>query len=225
MIGDLLLSAFNDGKSYQPLNIPTNEDVNHLVPEILWRLVSGLKSKIILLNSRFALAWSGSEIAARTVLTELQDSIVEDEFTIQDILDFLDGVNYLGKQELYLTGIVLQKLDSATVTIRFAWDHEKNWNSSTYRSDIFGEVYAGGSGADDLVNTLKNIQSELKTSRDTTSSEQAILITLSLLGHLQGQQTRKAQGLTSMYGGGYELITLLDGKLKKLMILHTIFGK
>ena len=216
LIGDLLLSAFNDEKNYQPFNIPTCEDVNRLVPKILWRLVTGLQSKIILLNSQLALSWSGSEIAARTVLKELRHSIIEDEFTIQNIHDFLDSINDLGKQELYLTGMALQKLDNGTATARFAWDHEKKWNSTIYRSDVFGEVYAGGSGGDDLITTLKNIGTKPKASRDTNSAEQAILMTLSVLGHLQGQQMRKSQGLTSMYGGGYELITLLDGKLKKI---------
>lgn len=215
LIGDLLLSSFKDGKNYESFNIPTCEDVNSIVPDVLWRIVSGLQSKIILVNSRFALAWAGSEIAARAVLVDIR-SIIVGEFTFSDIYKFIDGIDYLGTQELYLTGIVLEKVDSGVAVIKFGWDHEKKWDSYKFETKVFGEVYAGGSGCDDLEALLKNHHGASKASCEINSTENAILTTLSVLGHLTGQQIRMSQGFSSMYGGGYELVTILDGKLKKI---------
>jgi len=216
LIGDLMVSGFNDEKNYKPFNTPASEDVNNLVPKILWRMVKGLKSKVLLINNRLAVGWAGSEIAARTVLTELSGSIDENNFSIKDVYDFIDSIDDLGKQELSLTGVVLESTPDGVAICRFSWDYDKKWGLPQYSSDVFSTIYGSGSGFEDFVDTLKSIKNKPIQNREINVAEQAITLSLSVLGHMQGQQMRKSSGLSEMYGGGYELVTILNGELKKI---------
>ena len=216
LIGDLMVSGFTDEKNYKPFNTPASEDVNNLVPKILWRMVKGLKSKVLLINNRLAVGWAGSEIAARTVLTELSGSIDENNFSIKDVYDFIDSIDDLGKQELSLIGVVLESTPDGIAICRFSWDYDKKWGLPQYSSDVFSTIYGSGSGFEDFVDILKSIKNKPIPNREINVAEQAITLSLSVLGHMQGQQMRKSLGLSEMYGGGYELVTILNGELKKI---------
>jgi hypothetical protein len=66
LLGDLLLSSPTDGMQYQPFVTPLHSDPNK---EMHGRagcikagsIAVGLRQKVILLNKRLAIAWSGFE--------------------------------------------------------------------------------------------------------------------------------------------------------------------
>ncbi len=216
LIGDLLVSSFNDEKNYEPLNIPTCDNVNAIVPPETWNFVSSLQRKLVLLNDRLAIAWAGNLYAAKAIIKELRDQLDVDTFTIDDVIRLIDGIDGIGKQDLFLAGIALERLGDEITIANFAWDHEHKWKSPHIETQAFGDVYAGGSGRDDLAAVLGEFKSLPEFSHEANPLEKAVLITLYVLGYLTGQQSRVSQGLSSMYGGGFELITLIDGKLQKV---------
>lgn len=215
LIGDIMISCPSKGKSYKNFKIPTYYDVNRDVPEYLGYIVTGLKQKVIILNKYFSVAWAGAEIAAKTVIEELIEEFGDKGPTINELFNYFKNVDYLNGLQLYLTGIVvLQRHGEHTVLYRFAWDSDLGWNSNKYSTNELGDVYAGGSGRSDFEKLTDGMHMNLNVK--TTPAVKAITASFSLISQLKGHQMRIGAGLSMLYGGGYELVTLLDGELKKI---------
>ena len=215
LIGDIMISSPSHGKSYKPYNIPTHADVNNNLPDYVeGYMVSSLKQKVILINKNLAIAWAGNEIAARTVIKDINEMLADKEPAIDKILNFFEKIDYLGNMQLYLTGIVLQRYDDKIACLRFAWDSDLGWNSGKYTTQELSEIYVGGSGCDDFKNIVRDMR--ILQSRQMTPTEKAIITSLSIISQLTGHQMRTGAGLPMFYGGGFELVTLLDGELQKI---------
>src|SRR4030043_1065170 len=215
LIGDLLLSSTNDGISPAPLNVPTASDVNKYVSGSSGRIVTGLKQKVIMINDAFAVAWGGRLRTARTVIRDIEELIDEKgQLSIAELLTFLNNVDYLMGEPLYLTGIMIDRRDCVKVDL-FSWDSQNGRLSRVFRRTPFGDVYMGGSGADDL----KNLMSKLNVKENDqalTPIQKAHLTALTIVGTITGQQLRWGQGFDAFYGGGFEIVTFNNGKLQKM---------
>lgn len=214
LIGDLMISRPSKGESYKPFKIPTYDDVNRDVPDYLGYVVSGLKQKVILLNRNLAIAWVGDVIAAITVVKEINKTFSNADITISELINYLGNIDYLGNLQLYITGLVLQKHDEKIACCRFAWDSHLGWESNKFLTQELGKVYAGGTGSYDFENIVTGMH--VHPSTQATSAKKAITTSLSIISQLTGHQMRTGAGLPVLYGGGYELVTLLDGELRKI---------
>lgn len=211
LVGDLMLSREWIDSS---MNIPTCTDVNRLFPVNVSRKVLGLKQKVVVINKNLALAWSGDLDYAIKVITNINNKAAKDGLTIANIKQFLNSQHYDGKGTLYLTGLLFDENQSAVA--RFGWQSRKGFFTNSDKNEVLGEIYVGGSGQVDFLALAKNLPKDARSIATGNGIETPICFSLSILGQLTGQQMRLGTGLTSYYGGGYEIVTLENGELKKI---------
>jgi len=219
LLGDLAISEPARGHP-APFDIPTQRDVNRLLPP--WRLISGLTQKLVLLSGNIAVAWAGSELAARLVIKDLQQRASGPHFDDDALFRYLHDSEYFDRElrtlGLSLLGLVLRP---GGRVIRFAWDREHGQIPRLFppiaHDDIFGEVYAAGSGSGDLLQRLKQgLQVVSADAGDAARRQASHLLMQSLVGLLLSEQVRSGFGIDSYWGGGLELIGVVDGELRKI---------
>jgi hypothetical protein len=155
LLGDLLLSG--DERDPDLVRVPSIGPVTNVFPRGSGYTITGLKQKLAVLHPDVAMAWAGSYIGARSVADELKTLVSQREVTPDYISGFLEDVekdNTLGNLSLIV--LVTDRTSRIVHTIPV-----RVW---FYQSDHYGGVYVGGTGHQDIVSILKNIErSELAT--------------------------------------------------------------
>lgn len=117
--------------------------------------------------------------------------------------------------DLYLTGLgIVEQSGSTTATCQFAWDSDLGWESRKESIEHYGDCYVGGSGGDMFCNLLQN--GEFVFTSHAPSLEKAIVLSLSHLTTLVGDQLRRGSGVKLLFGGGFEVATLLGNQIQKI---------
>lgn len=216
LVADLLLSRwFESRPNAQRFNVPTLHDVNSLIPEEWGSMVVGLRQKISVFSGKLALAWAGSEIAARMAFCEFESRIPHEELSLERVKSTLESLD-LGKADLFVAGFLLKTVEPGVhAVMRFAWDSANGWLEPTTVHPKFGPIYAGGSGARDVVRVLGTM-SHRNTSRVGTPAEAAMLNSVAVTSILSGEQMRAQEGLYALYGGGFEFATVVNGEVVKV---------
>jgi hypothetical protein len=151
----------------------------------------------------------GLALKAECVIKDLNDHIAEIGYCSLGIQKFLNQRGQYCKK-LYLSLLLIS--DNSDV-IRFSWT---NTRGEHFSSNLFGECLVGGSGASEFINIIHSEEQKLaRYSRTFTPCENAILLTAGLIARLSGEQARRGSGLASLYGGGFEMVTVFGGKLVK----------
>ena len=217
LIGDLMLSYECDGRAYRPFNIPSHDDVNYKNSDATGYLICGLTQKVNMVTNNLAAAWAGTLRDATDVLVQLQNEAIKPNFSTSELCTFFNEQSLRSDLNLYITGILVEKGEGGSNKIvRFAWDSDTGWNSPIFESSLFKECYIGGSGSDDLRNVFSTYIPDFpKSSREMNPLEMSLSMTFSAVGVLIGDQMRCSKGLCDLYGGGFELVTFMNGRLKK----------
>jgi hypothetical protein len=213
LVGDIMISIPASALPMRPFNIPTHGNVNvRAVPET-GRMVSALVQKVNLLTPQLTFAWSGRSICAQSVFREILEQ--EEPATFGNLVRVLDGRRGEAGMELYLTGLHLSEIEGGrSKVVRFAWDSGGGWESRKDSIPGYGDCYIGGTGADALQSVLHDAVGRLPAK--TPSLESAICMTLARLGLLAGDQMRTGAGIERLFGGAFEIATLLAGELRKV---------
>ena len=214
LVGDIMISAPANGQKTTPFNIPTHGNVNARLPPTSKQIVSGLVQKAIILSPRLALAWSGTQIYALSVIREILQR--NPRPTFRDVASVLDERRGEAGMDLYVTGICLKEAKGEALPIfRFAWDSDNGWEGQKHVLPKYGDCYAGGRGAAAFLRLLGDAISSLPT--QTPALESAICLSLGHLGKLAGDQMRSGAGIErSFFGGAFEIVTLRAGQLQKI---------
>lgn len=214
IVGDLMISNEMIPKRLaKPFNIPTAVDVNRLIPITVWNTVSGLKQKVVVINKNIALAWAGNLNDAAKIIANVNQKAAKEDLSLDKILNFLETQREEVDDILYLTGVLTDDVKRAVA--RFAWRSDKGFDTKSYNNELLGEIYVDGTGKDDFLAIAGRLHGNVRSSSTGNTLESAICLSLSMAGQLTGQQMRLGTGLTNFYGGGYELVTLENGELKK----------
>jgi hypothetical protein len=213
LVGDIMVRSPTSTMKAAPFNIPTSENVNALLPLMSNWLVSSLVQKVSLLTPRLAIAWAGSRHDANSIFHDILERSRSP--TLDDVLSVLEGRQHESGRGVYLTGLSLgEGVSGQRPIVRFAWDSNRGSSTDRLFFPDYGECYAGGTGATAFWNLLRSTRVEQPD--DTPPLEAAICASLSHLGRLSGDQMRNGSGLDRFYGGGFELVTFLDGELRKI---------
>lgn len=217
IIGDLMLSSWSEKPpATLPFNIPTIPDVNAKIPLEWGSLVVGLRQKIVVLDDTFAIAWAGSFLAARVVVRELNELIVKGPLRFEQIQEVLNKAE-LGTQDLFIAGLLVQReYSDRLVVTRFSWDTNAGWTKLNPQVRGLDPIYMGGSGESDLVKVMSAATTSLGNSAPPSSCATAISVAISMTNLLSGEQSRTASGVSALYGGGFEVATIIDGRISKV---------
>ena len=213
LVGDIMISAPARGRTTLPFNIPTHGNVNARAIPVTDRMVSSLVQKATLITPQLAISWADREMAVRSVIRDILDRSRSPTF--EDVESVLNARRGEPGMDLYLAGIFLgeARLEGRPFNL-FAWDSENGWESQRNHFPEFGVCNAGGTGAQAFLGALANPVSQL--SAQMPDQEYALCLTLSHLARLAGDQIRTGAGISRLFGGAFEIVTLLNDHLQKL---------
>jgi hypothetical protein len=216
LLADLLISQWFDAPpKASRYNVPTLHDVNSMIPHEWGWTVVGLRQKVSVFGNKLALAWAGSQLAARSAFREIEHEVLEGEVPLERIRTILEALD-LGQLDLFVAGLLVKTIEPGTHLVRrFAWDSADGWLEPTAVHPQIGAIYTGGSGGQDALRVLQTM-AQRNISRSTTPTEIAMLTSISVTNILSGEQMRAGEGIYSLYGGGFEFATVVNGEVVKV---------
>jgi hypothetical protein len=218
LLGDLMVSLWQaNPPDYRPFHIPTMDNVNSLLPREWGVTICGLTQKLVRIDDRLGLGWSGSEIAARAAIRELVDRSKECPLTINSLKDVLDGLDLGSGLDLVVTGLLLNPRESGSVVVtRFSWDYSRKQMVAPTKIPGLGDVYLTGTGAPAFLDFCDDLTHHMKSSTGGMPRSHARAFASAVGAFLAGQQMRMAAGVWEQFGGGFEVITVDAGRITKV---------
>jgi hypothetical protein len=201
LLGDLLISSRGATKSKQ---LPTNTiDITQYL-DTNSSLAVDLHQKIYIINANVAIALAGivSEMTAFlkefTIRCSYYDPI--DEAGIRKFIEDYDFSNMFKHSAFF---ILLMKPDGTMISVKQFWSPKELWK--TTNSEIFEEVYACGTGADDFLHHTSE-QQEFKASSEKGDILRAISANLGFIAKLLAVERVSLHTIKKNWGGGFETI-------------------
>nr|WP_288836684.1 hypothetical protein [uncultured Flavobacterium sp.] len=206
LIGDLLISSGGATKSKQ---LPTNTiDITQYL-DTNTSLAVDLYQKIYIINANVAIALAG-------IVSEMTEFLKE--FTIRcsyysqideaGIRQFIEGYDLATKFTKSAFFILLMKPDGTMISVKQFWFPKQLWKKKG--SEIFEEVYACGTGADDFLHHTSEKQ-EFKASFEKGDMLRAISANLGFIAKLLAVERVSLHTVKKYWGGGFETICF-DGQ-------------
>jgi hypothetical protein len=205
LFGDLLISG--PEKEDKKVIIPGIGDTEIVFPTGSGYTITGLKQKVCLVNDNLAIAWSGSFIAAASI--------------IKNITKDLKTITHDSVKE-YFDTLTSCKLEQEICLIAIFIDEEtgKDWiifkNADAYKSSQFGIAAFGGSGKVLLRKGIQHLETlDFKHAYPPTPFHQVVTHTAFLTSGFIAHDFDSNRNLLHYFGGGFETVTKIDRKLKK----------
>lgn len=206
LLGDLLVSG--DENLYSSLNVPAIGEITQIFPKGSGFVPTGLRQKIAIVNENLALAWAGNRISAQTIISNLLiEARKKANWKLDDLSCFFADYD---KEHGDKVGIVGYSNDGKGI---FSFGY--GVNQIKYQSEKYGLVRLCGTGA-------KNLQSYLDhfdippASRATNPLETAVGNALVITTYMTGLERTTGSNLIEYYGGGFEILSLVQRKFKKI---------
>src|ERR1051326_903280 len=206
LIGDLLISG-PEQPGLRP-SLPTVGDSQMVFPEGAGFTITGLSQKVNVLNDHLMIAWAGRSYIAKSILRDLKTRIAAEPFTIETIKDYFESFRTSeNKNEVQFAGTFMEN----TKAFSFAVGCEVVANAT------FGDVCIGGSGTDDAKSFLRNFEPpQLLDGANPSPLLEGISRSLMMTAHLLQLELMSYSSLLQFYGAGYEIASLIDGRLAKI---------
>jgi hypothetical protein len=230
LLGDLLLSSPNTGDS---ISIPTIGDTSRLFPPNSSPTIRGLVQKINLIDKNLVVGWAGNFYIAKKIISLLEKQARIEPFTKESLDSFFEFHSGLIKGEV-ISIIGYLRTDNGVTLI----EKHSDRRSLIYTSNIpnFGTVKICGDGYYNMEDLLNKFSRLLSTSQ--IKYEDKFQKIVNQLGAMCGwfysdemrltvaskESTDKeildnddyCRTLLSLYGGGYEIATLIKHGFAKL---------
>lgn len=200
LVGDLLITVDTSKKEHSFL--PTSPIAASTLSEDAQAKISGTRKKVHLFGNSLAVAWSGSLLAATSVLKALKQQSDREQIGRDTLVDFLSSQTDWteDKFSILLTGWVS---DPELLCFR--------WNSAWPQEVFFGDRFFDGSG-DHIFEALVDEQVSSGTGPGIKSNvEQGIYAVLAKVGKLVSHEVLTGETLRSRFGYCYE-VAYFDGE-------------
>lgn len=209
VFGDLLITAETEPVD-RVVSVPALGDVRDFFEDSGWT-VTGLAQKVVIITQSCVVAWAGSWIAAKLVISQLRDMASDEPLTADGILSFLQQHPDLQQHPIALMGWVREDRG-----LKPFWYHAED----VFDGGKLGVVSAAGTGA----HVLREFaviagQSPIAASGQVGAGEMAVSTALLLAGILLRAELHggdAAPTLRCMFGGGYEIASYLNGEFRKV---------
>jgi hypothetical protein len=206
LIGDLVLSG-PEWSGSSTVGIPTIGDSRNIFPEGSGFVISGITQKVNILSENLMIAWAGRAFVAKTLLKDLADQIPPEGLTFHGLQEFLDRFRESKeKNDIQLIGCITEGPAALSFTL----------GGERFNASSFGEVYLAGTGAADAKSILNSSELPIILDGSMTPTTDAITRALIVAGHLLQLELNTGSTLLQYYGGGYEVATLVGGRLQKI---------
>jgi hypothetical protein len=213
LIGDILLSV--TGREIRPhVPVPTLHDVSLLPEEYFYsRSITGLRRKMALINSKFAVAWADRLIDAQTVLSELRTQFATGATSREELFHFLSNWQYWHGSQCILVGWLVDEKGP----VSFKWD------PASHSLTVDTHPYVVGSGMEQFLDNAQRLSFVQHGESVVTNVDQAIQEALGIAGNLLGYELLNSNSLTALFGGGFEVVYFSDGEFWQLDKITYLF--
>lgn len=204
LLGDLLISAPGqfEGRHY---SLPTRDDVDEILPSEWGIRIVDTRQKVYKISDSFAVAWAGSEAAARVVIEGLLDRFGRTAPEMGDVYAWLSRNTGLGSTDCVIIGWVITK-DAQTA---FRW-------SSNAPADLkTGPPFIEGTGAPYL--------QEILGPATVTGSDVPLFHALGRIANLLGHEVLYGRTLRGLFGGGFQLAYVDNSAITMLPSVTYVF--
>jgi hypothetical protein len=177
--------------------------------------ILGVNQKVVLLGDHCVIAWAGNIEYARTVITELRAMASNAPLSLPIIETYLSQLDPTVRDEVSFIGWVK---DGELF-------HQFWYRAAIAKSEMFGQVSAGGSGATDFVTLASEISGGTWNApgRVLTGLERAISSMLSATSLLLQAELSSQSSVLHYFGGGYEIATFIGDKFAKVGDIAFVF--
>lgn len=201
LIGDVLLSR--TGVEQEHINIPTRDDVAAVLPPEWQRNVCSLHPKLTMINPHLALAWTGSHIAAKSLIEQVRANFGKSTEGLQNFFEYLNNYRETGiGQDLLIIGLLVQ--EGSAVGFR--------WDARSPQKVHLGDEFYEGSGAKHIEEAIKERASKAQ-GEGNEAIDSAVQTALSIVGSLLSDDLVSGESLQNLFGGGYQIIVYFQGRL------------
>lgn len=210
IFGDLLLTREGAQNEERPVAVPALGDVRNFFEDSGW-IISGLAQKVVLISPTCAIAWAGSWIGARSVVSDLREMVQQELLTADSIHSYLKQNSDLQQHPVSIIGWVEEEKG-----LRQFWYQANN----VLDGGQLGMVATAGSGHSVLTEFVElTTSSPFATAGDVGPCEMAqgtSLTLASILIRAELHGGNSAPTLLSMFGGGYETAIYAGGRFCKI---------
>lgn len=205
LLGDLLLSG---PESQVDLNLPTIGESQKVFPAGSGFTITGITQKVNILSENLMIAWAGTRYIAKSILTDLNERIRREPFTIKSLQDYFEDFRRSeNRNQVHFVGTFVEN----TRVLSFAIGGE------VVSDPAWGEVRLAGSGTDDVKTFLKNVQPlKLITAGSPEPGLEAVVRAVTLTSQLLQLELQNQSTLLQYYGAGYEIASLVAGRMAKI---------
>jgi hypothetical protein len=216
LVGDILLSS--EEIVGRAINLPLTGDVRNVFPEGAGFVPTGLRQKLVVIGDNLALGWSGTRIAAKTVIKEMIKLNDRTPFTKETLDAFIKNVDdiVIGQGVSFVGFLRDPETSGFHMFNSYTNEEPKKFTSENGSATIIG------SAGDDLLNFIE--PTGIKPHPVEEGVVQSTINTgLEYTGALLNFELTTQQTLLSYFGAGYELLTFANGKFQKVSDITYLF--
>lgn len=209
LLADLLLSS--ETQPNHRVALPTVGDLPTPSPLTRTAYPSGLMQKLFVLNDHAMVAWSGTYIAAVTVLKELKEKFSQQPINGPSVKKFFNEFGAENLKGLQFIGVFRDGNGVST----FGYD------TYNFTHEHFGECHIGGSGAGRLIQKLYSERTHEVAGGTLRDVDHAVTYALTTASEFIGEELLTNASLEQHFGGGFEVGTVTTNGAEKVGdILH-----
>jgi len=212
MFGDLLVSSSNAAGS---IPLPTSGGIQPMSATESEIVPAGIAQKMGLINDNLVVGWSGTQYVARAIMRRLHDQFGTHAPSPEELERFFNEIPVDERREVEFIAMLL-----VNPTTGF----QIGFQAFELSHARFGRIRACGSGYGDLRELVERIGAFTEhDGRDLTPYAKAVGCGLTMAGDLLAREMLLGDTVGHHFGGGYEIVTLSDGRWVKADDILTIF--
>ncbi len=165
-----------------------------------------------------AVAWSGSCIAAKTVINDVIDKHKSKPFNLDLLVVYLKSIDPIIKRMNFsLIFLICDTNNPQGILV--------GYNTVFFESKLFGKVFSSGNGTRDFVSIFSRVEERLQSFIGSDSALSAVPICTTIASLLLIGDFTDRKSLQQFYGGGYEIAGVDQGKVFKETDLNYVFWR
>jgi hypothetical protein len=205
-LGDLLVSA--GSRPAKEIDIPASRNINERIFLPSNYYVAGLRQKLVLLNAKLAIAWSGDFMQAVDFFSTVDPLRHLNDIDPQQVQSVIDGIDEYRKNKINLIAMVGTSGNCTLICHRISPPQDFGTISS---------VACAGSGSQEFLEILKQHAENIEPlNAGIRIDELASGFDLNLISALSGEEFVSTLPLQRGWGGGFEIVRLLGGEIQRV---------
>ncbi len=209
MMGDLLLSAPLVSQNFY---IPTRDGQLIFSPGAD-KVPFSLRQKVVVIDDNLVIGWAGDAYPANDVITGLREKNESTRLTRQSFAEYFNSLDDSIKNRNTSFLGFFKESDQL---------HSFHVKCNHFSTAPLGDVAVIGSGAEDVVDYVQNA-SILPAPPTDNVVIPAVLTMMSISGSLLSSEIQSDYSLRNLFGGGYEIATIVGGAFQKIEDMTYLF--